>query len=266
MAISTAVFDCDPAQLSVVKICSAVVPESPKVSKTCCFSAAVSADDNTVDKGVSATALDSSAGKSATRTRSGNALPVVVSVPPREMIFGLQPAAAATFPALKKPFSSVMPVGSPSSFKALQFKSTKTSAPETGPSITRPSKASSTAISIVKVVESTPSLAITSKTYRLFSSASPGSSKSGAETNVKTPSVRSKSAASAPPKLSVTASPSASVAASDPKSTDPSTTDKAPGSVIAGAVFASSGSVDSTAGSLRSQPASIPKASINASK
>ena len=243
-----------------------MVPESPKVSKTCCFSASVSADDNTVDKGVSATALVSSAGKSATRTRSGNALPVAVSVPPREIIFGLQSAAAATLPALKKPLPSVIPVGSPSSFVELQFKSTKTSAPATGPSITRPSKASSTETSTVRVVESTPSLAITSKTYRLFSSASPGSSKSGAEANVKTPSVRSKAAASAPPKLSVTVSPSASVAASDPKSADPSTTDKAPGSVIAGAVFVGSGSVDSTAGSLRSQPASIPKASNSASK
>ena len=156
--MSASVFASAPAQLSVVKICSGVVPERPKVSRTCCFSASVSADDSTVDKGVSATALVSSAGKSATRTRSGNTLPVVVSVPPREMILGLQSAAGATFPALKKPFSSVMPVGSPSSFKALQFKSTKTSAPETGPSITRPSKASSTEISIVRVVVSVPSL------------------------------------------------------------------------------------------------------------
>ena len=265
MAISTSVFDCDPAQLSVVKICSGVVSESPKVSKTCCFSSSVSADANTVDKGVSATALVSSTGKSATRTRSGNALPVVVSVPPLAIILGLQPAAAATLPALKKPLSSVVPVGSPSSFAVLQFKSTKTSAPATGPSITRPSKASSTAISIVKVVESTPSLAITSKTYRLFSSASPGSSKSGAEAKVKTPSVRAKAAASAPPKLSVTVSPSASVAASGPKSTDPSTTDKPPGSVIAGAVFVGSGSVASTSVSLRSHPTAIPKTSSIAS-
>ncbi len=150
-----------PDQESVVRISSGVVPARPSVSRTCCFSSSVSADASTVVSGVIATAFVSSFGKSATRTRLGKAFPVAVSVPPRETTFGLHPSAASTFPTLKNPFSSVFPSGSPSSFWLLQLRSTKTAAPATGPSITRPSNASSTETSSVSLVSSVPSLALT---------------------------------------------------------------------------------------------------------
>ena len=148
----------------MVRISSGVVPERPRVLRTSCLSSAVSAAARTVVSGVIATALVSSAGNSATKTRSGNALPVAISVPPRAMTLGEQPSAAATFPTLKKPASSVVPKGSPSSWVTLQFRSTKTDAPATGPSITRPSKASETLISKTRLVASVPSLALTSTT------------------------------------------------------------------------------------------------------
>ena len=133
------------AQLSVVKSSSGVL-SIPIAISTWAFASGVSTDATTVVSGVTFADFVISAGTSEISVRSGNALPVFVSVPLLEITLAELPSGTVNVFTLKKPESSVTPDGSSASCSLLPLRSTNTVAPEIGASTTRPSKASVTVI------------------------------------------------------------------------------------------------------------------------
>ena len=99
-------------------------------------------------------------GASANNIIFGNSLPVLVSVPPIETSLRVWPSAATTIGSLKLPSASVETDGSSASCNKFPLRSIKTLAPESGPSITRPSIASVTDTVISCAVVLVPSDAL----------------------------------------------------------------------------------------------------------